>query len=615
MLISKTMADFGFLRVCAASPRVFVANPKANLEQMLEFTTQAVDKQASIVAFPELSLTGCSCGDLFNHSKLTNDAEQACREYLQKTKDQNIISIFGCPIKANRTLYNCAVVTQSGNILAILAGKPINSNFYAADKRDSLSFAGQQDLYFSSTLCLDIGGKRVAIIIDPEYRSVPFADLIINLSHRQYAMGELKQHACDLSSITSLNSCAYMDCVSGYGESTQDFVWLSDSAIYEKGTLLTKSEPFSAKSQLITADVDCELTSKEAKGSFDEKSFKYDIETSTKTDFSKILYRKIDPSPFVPQNIDFEELIEAQVAALCTRFEHIRCRKAVIGVSGGLDSTLALISTALAFDKMGLSRDGIIGITMPGFGTSSRTKDNSEALMRLLGVQSRCIPIANAVRGHFDDIGHAQDVCDTSYENCQARERTQILMDVAGMEGGIVVGTGDLSEIALGWCTYNGDHMSMYGVNSGLPKTLIRALVEWTAHNKFGSELAEVLMDIVNTPISPELVPTGADGQITQSTENILGPYELHDFFLYNFVKCGFSPEKIAFLAEKAFEGVYDIELIRSCLDRFLKRFFTQQFKRSCSPDGPKLCAVSLSPRGGWVMPSDMEDVWNFRAK
>ena len=334
------------------------------------------------------------------------------------------------------------------------------------------------------------------------------------------------------------------------------------------------------------------------------------------TDFEKKLLKSVDPHPFVPSG-DAEELskrcreiLDIQTLGLCTRLEHIGCRTAVIGISGGLDSTLALLVTARAFDRLGWERSRIIGITMPGFGTSGRTKGNADILMEKLGVTRREISIVPAASQHLKDIDHPLDKTDTTYENAQARERTQILMDVAGQEGGIVVGTGDLSELALGWCTYNGDHMSMYGVNASVPKTLVRTLVSWAAKEHF-ADAADVLNDIVATPISPELLPTDEKGAIAQVTEDIVGPYELHDFFLYHVMRWGFDPEKVLFLARKAFKGSYDDAVIKKWLDTFYRRFFSQQFKRSCMPDGPKVGSVSLSPRGDWRMPSDASSaIW-----
>ena len=332
------------------------------------------------------------------------------------------------------------------------------------------------------------------------------------------------------------------------------------------------------------------------------------------TDFGSKLLKKIDAHPFVPSGPELKErckeILSIQVLGLCTRLEHIRCKKAVVGISGGLDSTLALLVSALAFDKLGLDRKGIIGITMPGFGTTSRTRGNAGELMEKLGVTSREISIVPSVTKHLDDIGHSLDNHDATYENAQARERTQILMDVAGQEGGIVVGTGDLSELALGWCTYNGDHMAMYGVNASVPKTLVRALVAFAAAEHFDGA-QDVLSDIIDTPISPELLPAAADGTILQVTEDVVGPYELHDFFLYNIMRWGFTPEKVKFLALKAFKGRYDAATVEKWLKTFCKRFFSQQFKRSCMPDGPKVGSVSLSPRGDWRMPSDAcADIW-----
>ena len=391
--------------------------------------------------------------------------------------------------------------------------------------------------------------------------------------------------------------------------------------------ILAEAERFARGSRCIVADIDIQrletLRAKEHSFGFEGPVPPYNVQDAgeaAKTDFEACLLRRLEPHPFVPQGDPAEldlrcrEILSTQVAGLVTRLEHIRCRKAVIGVSGGLDSTLALLVTALAFDTLGLPRENIIGVTMPGFGTTHRTHDNSVDLMRELGVTSREISIVPGVRQHFADIGQDESNHDLTYENSQARERTQILMDVAGMEGGLVVGTGDLSELALGWCTYNGDHMSMYGVNASVPKTLVRTLVRWAADNKFGTsgDIHRTLLDIVDTPISPELLPADKDGRIAQITEDTVGPYELHDFFLYHFFRTGAGPDKLLFLARKAFASSYDDATIRKWLETFLRRFFQQQFKRSCLPDGPKVGSVSLSPRGDLRMPSDLETYWKL---
>ena len=449
------------------------------------------------------------------------------------------------------------------------------------------------------------------------------ANIIANLSASNESLLKHDYRKMLVSSTSARLNAGYIYASCGYGESTTDLVWAGSTLIYENGSLLAENERFSRESSIIYADIDVErLDTVRAKNpnfrdALCDRSESYstvDGGPAFATDFGKKLYKAIEAHPFVPAGNGLEErckeILSIQVLGLCSRLDHIGCKKAVIGISGGLDSTLALLVTALAFDRLGLDRKGIIGVTMPGFGTSKRTKGNADMLMEKLGVESREVSIVPSVTRHLEDIGHSLDNHDVTYENAQARERTQILMDIAGQEGGIVIGTGDLSELALGWCTYNGDHMSMYGVNASIPKTLVRALVAFAASQHFDGA-QDVLSDIIDTPISPELLPAASDGTILQVTEDVVGPYELHDFFLYNVMRWGFGPERVLFLASKAFEGKYDKGTISKWLKTFYKRFFGQQFKRSCLPDGPKVGSVSLSPRGDWRMPSDaLSTLW-----
>ncbi|MGN0191481.1 MAG: NAD(+) synthase, partial [Candidatus Cryptobacteroides sp.] len=421
----------------------------------------------------------------------------------------------------------------------------------------------------------------------------------------------------------------YVYCSAGYGESTQDLVYSGAALIAEYGHILAENERFNYGESMVVADIDAAKLDNLRQKSTSFKAYcpdgrcnwkglyrRIDAGAAADTDFEKELLHKVEPHPFIPSGDSGEldrrcrEILSIQVEGLATRLAHIHCKSVVIGVSGGLDSTLVLIVATMAFDKLGLDRKGITGVTMPGYGTTGRTRGNAVDLMEALGISSREISITAACAQHFQDIGHDGSVHDVTYENSQARERTQILMDIANQTSGIVVGTGDLSELALGWATYNGDHMSMYGVNVSIPKTLVRYLVKWAAENKFegqsgGRSVREILLDVVDTPVSPELLPADEDGNILQVTENLVGPYELHDFFLYNLQRFGFPPEKIYFLACKAFDGVYDCKTVEKWLRTFLRRFFSQQFKRSCLPDGPKVGSISLSPRGDWRMPSD----------
>jgi NAD+ synthase (glutamine-hydrolysing) len=439
----------------------------------------------------------------------------------------------------------------------------------------------------------------------------------------EYRRALLREH-------TAKTICGYVYASAGFGESTRDNVYAGAASIWENGLMLAENERYQTTSSMIIADIDIERIENLRKKSHLFCSISPDGTNATSyyrlydrrslgdaaaSDFEKNLYRHIEPHPFVPAgDLDYRcrEIIDIQVAGLIKRLSHINCQTAVIGISGGLDSTLALLVAVLAFDKLGWSRDRIVTVTMPGFGTTARTKNNATDLMEALGTRLREISIAAACEQHFKDISHDPSVRDATYENSQARERTQILMDIANQTGGLVIGTGDLSELALGWCTYNGDHMSMYGVNGGVPKTLVRSLVKWAAENRFegmggadGRSIKEILLDIVDTPISPELLPANENDEIQQVTEDLVGPYELHDFFIYNFMRCGYSPDKIFFLARKAFIDTYDEETISKWLRTFVRRFFNQQFKRSCMPDGPKVGSVGLSPRGDWDMPSD----------
>ena len=642
------MKRFGLIRVAAAMPRVHVADPAANAREILQLCKELADRRPSVVVFPELSVTGYTCADLFGQNRLLEDAEKAVAEIVAQTAQMDAMVVFGAPVRHAGRLYNCAVAARGGRILGIvpksyLAG---NNEFYEprwfAPARAlpfggaRIRFAGQDDVQLGTRQLFRIGDALVAIEICQDLwvpvppcsqAALAGAQIVLNLSaSNEYLFKH--EYRKSLASATSARLyAAYVYCSCAEGESTTDLVWAGSSMICENGAVLAEAERYARGSRFILADIDVErletLRAKEHSFGFEGPVAPFcvqDAGEAADTDFEAQLLRRVEPHPFVPQgnpeelNMRCREILAAQVAGLTTRLEHIRCKKAVIGVSGGLDSTLALLVTVLAFDGLGLPRENIIGVTMPGFGTTHRTHDNSVDLMKGLGITSREVSIVPAVRQHFADIGQDENNHDLTYENSQARERTQLLMDIAGKEGGIVVGTGDLSELALGWCTYNGDHMSMYGVNASVPKTLVRTLVRWAADNKFGDsgDIHGTLLDIVDTPISPELLPADKDGKIAQKTEDSVGPYELHDFFLYHFFRSGSGPDKLLFLARKAFAGEYDDATLRKWLETFLKRFFNQQFKRSCLPDGPKVGSVSLSPRGDWRMPSDLETWWRL---
>ena len=627
---------YGFLKVAAAVPAVKVADVEYNVNQVESLIAQAEGQGVEVMVFPELCLTGYSCQDLFREQLLIDKAEEGLLVLLDFTRKLDVVCIVGLPVQIGSLLYNCAAVIQGGTLLGIVPKTylPNYGEFYEKRWFASAQDLMPQDVYLAGSpvhvtpdpvIFSTSDGARFGIEIcedvwaptPPSNRlTLAGADVIFNLSASDDLVGKhqyLRQLLCQQSARTM---CGYVYASCGFGESTQDVVYGGNAMILENGHLLCESERFSFQPQIKMMQVDIERlrTERRTNSTFITAQsrvkctpFNVACKPAMPRDFE--LMRPVNPYPFIPADDQMqptcEEILNIQVAGLAKRLYHINGSKAVIGISGGLDSTLALLVTVKAFDKLGLDRRGIIGITMPGFGTTDRTHDNAVKLMQQLGVTIREISIAKAVTQHFMDIGHDAKIHDTTYENSQARERTQILMDVANRENAIVVGTGDLSELALGWATYNGDHMSMYGVNAGVPKTLVRYLVSYIAK----SMATEVLLDIVDTPISPELIPADEKGNIRQKTEDLVGPYELHDFFLYYFLRFGFRPAKIFMLACRAFNGTYDDEVIKHWLQTFCRRFFTQQFKRSCMPDGPKVGSVSLSPRGDWRMPSDASSV------
>ena len=632
--------DYGLIRVAAVTPRVFLADPVRNTAEIIRLAEEAAAKEASVVVFPELCTTGYTCADLFSQKQLLDAAEKAVADIAGAALPAGMLVAVGAPVRCAGRLYNCAILIKGGKILGIVPKiyLPNHAEFYEARWFESGATVDKEIVYAGQTTRLSVRqlfsvGKAIIgveicqdlwVPVPPcTYAALAGANLILNLSASNEALLKNDYRKQLVASTAARLFAGYVYCSCGYGESTTDLVWGGSSLIHESSALLAENERFLRTSSAIYADVDVERmdTLRAKTPNFkDAVSRRADAYSTVAggdafpTDFGRCLLRKVEAHPFVPQGEELaarcKEILNIQILGLCTRLEHIGCKKAVIGISGGLDSTLALLVSVLAFDKLGLDRKGVIGITMPGFGTSKRTKSNAEVLMEKLGITSRQISIVPSVTQHLADIEHPLENHDTTYENAQARERTQILMDVAGQEGGIVVGTGDLSELALGWCTYNGDHMAMYGVNASVPKTLVRALVAFAASEHFDGA-QDVLADIIDTPISPELLPAAADGSIAQVTEDLVGPYELHDFFLYNIMRWGYTPEKVLFLAKKAFAGAYDEAVIAKWLKTFCKRFFSQQFKRSCMPDGPKVGSVSLSPRGDWRMPSDaFASIW-----
>ena len=628
--------NYGFVKVASAVPPVKVADCAFNASQIEKEIIIADGKGVEIIVFPELCLTGYTCGDLFAHRLLLENAEMGLMRVLNNTRQLDIVSIVGMPVALNGMLLNVAVVFQKGKILGVVPKTylPNYKEFYekrwftsAAQVSDKVIRLCGQNVPIGSSLLFDTAETTFGIeICEDLWAPIPpssklalqGAEIIFNLSADNEGVGK-HSYLCSLIAQQSARCIAgYVFSSCGFGESTTDVVFAGNALIYENGTRLTSGKRFSWDEQIVVSEIDVERlrTERRVNTTFASCRACATTETPVRISTESIireeglqLTRTFDPHPFVPQGAVLdercEEIFSIQVSGLAQRLVHTHAQSAVVGISGGLDSTLALLVCVQTFDKLGFSRKGIIGVTMPGFGTTDRTHTNAVRLMELLGVTLREVSIKAACLQHFKDIGHDPEVHNVTYENSQARERTQILMDIANQTNGLVVGTGDLSELALGWATYNGDHMSMYGVNAGVPKTLVKHLVKWVAGHSVDEDSRRTLLDIVDTPISPELIPADEQGNIQQITEDLVGPYELHDFFLYYFIRCGFAPSKIYFLATRTFRGTYSEETIKKWLQTFCRRFFNQQFKRSCLPDGPKVGSISLSPRGDWRMPSD----------
>lgn len=628
--------DYGFVRVAAAVPRLRVADCGFNTENIIHLIESAAAKDIQFVVFPELAITAYTCGDLFHQHALLEEAEaQLCR-VLDKTAGLSLVAIIGMPVSIDNQLFNCAVAVQNGKILGVVPKTYIpgykefyEERWFAPGPRamsDVVQLCGQKvpfgtDLLFeaegNAQLCFGIEiCEDLWVPIPPSsYQAISGAVLLFNLSASNEIIGkyEYRKELVRQQSGKCVAGYIYTSC--SIDESTTDVVFGGHAIIGENGGIVTESERFLRDEQLIYADIDVQRLVNDR---FKNTSF---MEAILSKKYRKVQFelhknnvtavaRYIDPHPFVPSEPGVRdercsEIFDIQTSGLGKRLAHTGMKHAVIGISGGLDSTLALLVMAKTFDMLGIPRENIVAVTMPGFGTTNETYANALQLMKSMGVNIREIKIKDACLQHFKDIGHDASIHDVTYENVQARERTQILMDIANKLGGLVVGTGDLSELALGWCTYNGDHMSMYAVNCSIPKTLVKFLVQWVADNVVENETREVLYKILDTPITPELLPPNAQGQIDQKTEDIIGPYELHDFFLYHMVRYGAPPKKILFLAAQAFKDKYSTEFIKKWLIVFYRRFFSQQFKRSCLPDGPKVGSISLSPRGDWRMPSD----------
>lgn len=632
---------FGYVRVAASVPELKVANVEFNTKEVIK-EIKALDKEGvQIVTFPELCLTGYTCADLFSQDILITKSKEAIKEVIDSTKLLDIISIIGAPIVCDNQLFNCGVVINKGKILGIVPKTyiPNYGEFY--EKR----WFSTSNTLTSKTI--NLFGKEVPIGIDLVFRDINDskftfgieicedlwspkapsveaalngATMIFNLSASNEVIGKAQYRRNLINMQSAKNVCAYIYSSSGVNESSTDLVFSGYAGISENGSMLVENERFNFKTNHIISDVDIQrLMNNRIK----DISFmgigainSYRVIDIDLKDNNNDLKRMYDAYPFVPSNEDkraerCSEIINIQACGLAKRIKHTGMKKCVIGISGGLDSTLAFLVIIEAYRKLGISFDNLIGVTMPGFGTTGRTYNNALTLMRNYGVTMREVSIKEASLQHFKDIGLEETDRSVTYENTQARERTQILMDIANKEGGLVIGTGDLSELALGWCTYNGDHMSMYAVNTSIPKTLVRYLVKYFADIEQNEECKKTILDILDTPISPELLPPSKDGKIEQQTESVVGPYILHDFFLYHFMRYGASPDKIKYIASKTFDGMYDEETIDKWLKFFIKRFFNQQFKRSCLPDGPKVGTISVSPRGDLRMPSDADSsIW-----
>lgn len=622
----------GFIKVAAATPKIKVADPAYNTEEILKIIDETEKKGASILVFSELTISGYTCGDLFLQQPLLTECKNQLVRIVKATEDKSMLVVVGCPIVIKQKLYNCAVVISDGNILGIVPKThlPNYSEFY--ELRHFASGEGlEEELWFGEEFgyvnvavnqlfqCKEIPELVIACEICEDlwvplppstYHAMAGATVICNPSASVETTTKESYRRSLVSNQSARLLAAYIYADAGEGESTQDVVYSGHHLICENGSVLAEAKRFT--NEIVYADIDVQKLAAERRkmtsfpgGQTDEY---FEQEFSLEVKENKIT-RTFPKAPFVPDNQDerdkrCDEILSLQSMGLKKRLEHTNCKHAVVGISGGLDSTLAVLVTARAFDLLDIPRENLICVTMPCFGTTDRTYQNAVSLIKELGATLKEVRIEKAVRQHFADIGHDENNHDVTYENSQARERTQILMDMANQYNGMVIGTGDMSELALGWATYNGDHMSMYAVNCSVPKTLVRYLVLYYAETTENKKLSEVLMDVLDTPVSPELLPP-VDGVISQKTEDLVGPYELHDFFLYYMLRFGFPKAKLYRMARLTFDGVYDDETIKKWLDKFYWRFFSQQFKRSCLPDGPKVGSVAVSPRGDLRMPSD----------
>lgn len=624
----------GFLKVCAASPRVTVGGVQQNSENALREIQVAAENNVKVLVFPELYLSGYTCGDLFLQKALTDACLQALETLCEKTAKFDMVICIGLPLRVNTRLYNCAAILYKGKVLGFVPktyipnyGEYYEKRWFASGKTLNTQIRfGRIDAPCSTSLLFPIaknGVLGVEICEDLWVPNPPSTDLalaganiLVNLSASNEAVTKNEYRKNMIAAQSAKCFCSYIYASAGVGESSTDLVFSGACTVAENGAILAEGERFAFDGTRAIADIDLDKLNAERirNGSFADNaradSLKYAIceAVNVSTDFLEVT-RTFQPQPFVPsdtaeKDARCREILAIQSHGLAKRLTHTGLKKAVVGISGGLDSTLALLVSVRAMQILQLPSENILCVTMPGFGTTDRTYQNAVSLIKSFGASFLEIPIKDAALQHMQDIGHDPDLHDITYENTQARERTQILMDLANKHGGILVGTGDLSELALGWCTYNADHMSMYGVNAGVPKTLVRHLVENEAEH-LPEPIAAILQDVLATPVSPELLPPDENGKIQQKTEDTLGPYEVHDFYLYHFLRFGACPEKLLFMATRAFSGVYTEEQLKRWLQLFIKRFWGNQFKRSCLPDGPKVGSVSLSPRGDWRMPSD----------
>ena len=622
---------YGFIKVAAASPALRVADCRYNAEQSAAAMQKAAAAGVHLLVLPELGLTGYTCGDLLLQPVLQQGALHALQTLLALSAELPLTTVAGLPLEVEGKLYNCAAVLHGGQILGVVPKThlPNYGEFYEARwftpapaETKTISLLGQQVPFGTDLLfcCRELPEYQLAleicedlwVALPPSTRhAMAGATVIANCSASDETIGKAEYRRILVTGQSARLMAGYLYADAGRGESTTDMVFAGHDLIAENGKLLAETALFN--NDMVISEIDVHRLTAERRRTTTWQAARtagYTVIPFSLPVGVTALTRFIDPHPFVPADSAerrerCEAILAMQAEGLRRRLEHIGCPTAVLGISGGLDSTLALLVAVRALDLLGRPRTDMVAVTMPGFGTTQRTRSNAEILCEKLGVTLRTVSIAAAVRQHFADIGHDESVTDTTYENAQARERTQVLMDIANQQNGIVVGTGDLSELALGWATYNGDHMSMYGVNGSIPKTLVRYLVRHAADTCGDEALAAVLYDILDTPVSPELLPAEEDGSIAQKTEDLVGPYELHDFFLYHFIRYGCPPAKILYLAEVAFDGHYDRATIIKWLRTFFRRFFQQQFKRSCLPDGPKVGSVTLSPRGDWRMPSD----------